>query len=118
MKVTARIGSSASRTIEVVMNVDSDAFHTVLPRDIAFALGIRVLMQGPVRAGEAPVNLSIGYLRLMDREGAIPIVVAQEGPAVLGWSGLECLGLRVDETTETLEYNRPFGPALLGVTNG
>ena len=60
----------------------------------------------------------VEFSKLMGRDGAVPVVIDPSRSPVLGWTTLQCLGLRLSEGGDSLEVDRPYGPALLGVTNG
>jgi hypothetical protein len=118
MKVVALLGSSASQTVEVDMTVDEHAFHTVFSWKLATAIGLKTFTHGPMKFDGPDVTMTVAYIRLQDREGAIPVVVRDESSPVLGWSALQCLGLRLSDDSQALEIDRPYGPAMLGVRNG
>lgn len=118
MKVTARVGYTGSKTIEIELTLDADAFHTVLPESLALRAGISPIMTGLARYDGPVENMGLALVRVLDREGAVPVVLRPQAEPVLGFSTLQCLGLRVNETTGMLEHDRAFGPTMLGVRNG
>ena len=118
MNISAQLGASVLRTMTIDLTVDPGAFHTILPEAVAFEIGLRTFTNGPMRFDGPDVTMTVAYIRLLDREGAIPVVIQAKGPAVLGWSALQCLGLKLNDEKQVLEHERPYGPAMLGVRNG
>ncbi|HEX5911756.1 MAG TPA: aspartyl protease family protein, partial [Rubrobacter sp.] len=49
-------------------------------------------------------------MRLMDREAIVPVEIVGVPEPLLGVTGLEGLGLKVDPVTRTLELERQYGP--------
>jgi hypothetical protein len=100
------------------MSVDSRVFHTTLPLSLATQIGIKTYTYGPMTSGGPNLMMSLAYIKLLDREGAIPVVVRPDALPVLGFSTLQCLGLKVNEAAHQLDYDRPYGPAMMGVRHG
>jgi len=117
MKVIAKLGPSLTQAIEVELRIDTTAFHTILPEDVAIMARIAVSLKGRAQFDGPVENLGLAFIQLLDREGSIPVVLRSAGEPVLGFSALQCLGLRLNATTGMLEHDRAFGPAMLGVRN-
>ncbi len=116
VRVKAYIGLRQDSLQEVEFLVDTGSFYTFLPPGLAADLGITFPVTSGViladsRRAVAPVG--VAYLRLMDREGGILVASMNVPMPLLGASALEALGLKVNPVDETLEYSRPFGPAVL-----
>jgi predicted aspartyl protease len=52
-------------------------------------------------------------MKLLDREGALPIAIMETPEPLLGVTALEGLGLKVDPTTGELQHSRPYGLAAI-----
>lgn len=116
VRATGLLGATRERAQEVTFLVDSGSFYTVLSPEMAHRLGITTtLTTSAVLADKREVEMPLGvaYLHLLDREGGIPVGVLDVPEPLLGATALECLGLKVDPSSRTLEYSRPYGPALL-----
>jgi predicted aspartyl protease len=55
----------------------------------------------------------MAYMKLLDRDGALPVAIMEVPEPLLGVTALEGLGLRVDPVTGKLEYSRPYGLAAI-----
>ena len=118
VRVPAQIGKDRDSAREVTFLVDTGAFYTVLPPDLARELGIETPLVETVRLAdnrEAQIRLGVAHLRALDREGGIPVGVMDVPEPLMGVKALEALGLKVNPIAETLEYDRPYGPALLRI---
>jgi len=116
VKVKGLIGSSRESTREVEFLADSGTFYTVLPPNLAGNLGIIPTVSTLATLADkrqVEMGVTVAYLQLLDREGAVPVGVMDVPMPLLGVTALECLGLKVDPTTGVLEHSRPFGPAIL-----
>ena len=112
----ALVGKDASDLHEVVFLVDSGAFYTILPLEVVQNLGIETTLSGPVMLADrrvVQIALGMAYLRVLDREGGVPIGVMEVPEPLLGITALEALGLKVNPVEGTLEPARPYGPAAL-----
>jgi len=58
-------------------------------------------------------------MRLMDREGGVPVAIMDAPYALLGVTALEALGLKVNAAKQTLEEDWPWvAPPMFGVSQG
>jgi predicted aspartyl protease len=118
VRVSAFIGKDRDSVREVQFLVDTGAFYTMLPPELASDLGIETPLAETVWVADSrriPIQLGIAHLRALDREGGVPVGVMEVPEPLMGVTALEALGLKVNPIAETLEYDRPYGPALLRV---
>jgi aspartyl protease family protein len=115
--VRATIGNP-KRTLaeEAQFLVDTGAFHTAIPKIMAENLLLETAGEISItfadkREVKAPIALA--YLKVLDRESMVPVVIIDVPRPLLGVSALEGLGLKVDPVSGSLECSRPFGAALL-----
>ncbi|MCS7206794.1 MAG: hypothetical protein NZ951_02530 [Dehalococcoidia bacterium] len=117
VKARGWIGRDREHLHEMEFLVDTGSFYTLLPPHRAAALGIALPLTGPVVLADrrtVSIPLDMAYLRLQEREAAIPVGVSEVPMPLLGVTALEALGLAVDPVSGRLEPTRPFGPAALG----
>lgn len=116
VRVKGLIGRSAEELREVEFLADSGSFFTLLPPELARSLGILPSVTARVVLADrrmVTIGTAMAYLKLGDREGAVPVGLLEVPMPLLGVSALEALGLKVDPVDGTLEPTRPFGPAAL-----
>ena len=116
VKVAGLIGRSREELREVTFLADSGSFYTLMGPSLAQELGIEATVTGPVVLADSrtiQIGLAMAYLRLRDREGAVPVGILEVPEPLLGVTALEALGLKVNPVEGTLEETRAFGPAVL-----
>ena len=116
--VTGRLGRGAVTAREIQFLVDSGAFYTCIPPQLAADIGLETPITTPVvLANQRRIDVPIGvaYLVLDGREGGIAVAVMDVPMPLLGVSALEALGFKIDPVGGRLEPTRPFGPAVLTV---
>ncbi len=101
---------------EVDFLVDTGACHSAIPKELADELHLEAAGEVAVtladkRMVKAPISLA--YMKLLDRESILPVVIIDVPKPLLGTTALEGLGLKVDPVSGKLEYSRSFGAALL-----
>jgi len=116
VRVKGSIGGDEGSCVEAEFLADTGAFYTAIPPTLAEGLGIkpvarRRLILADKRIVEAQV--SYAYIKLLDREGTLPVAILDVPEPLLGATALEGLGLRVDPTTGRLEHSRPYGLAII-----
>lgn len=116
VRVRGLIGRRKEVVREVEFLVDTGAFYTVIPPRLAAELGLESqevasLTLADSRTVEA--GITVAYIKLLDREGVVPIAILEAPEPLLGATALEGLGLRVNPATGTLEHSRPYGLAAL-----
>jgi len=117
VRANVLIGSadgSVMKSVEFL--ADTGAYYTVIPPKLAEELNIKPsaktkLMLADRRLVEA--SLSYAYIKILEREGVLPIAIMDVPEPLLGVSTLEGLGIKVDPTTGKFEYSRPYGLALI-----
>jgi aspartyl protease family protein len=116
VRVSAHIGRDARTLRQVDFLVDTGSFYTVISPALAAAAQVQAATQVPlVLADNSRVvaNFGIAYMELMDRVAAVPVAIMDAPEPLLGVTALEGLGLKVNPVRQVLEYERPYGPALL-----
>ncbi|MCI4436822.1 MAG: aspartyl protease [Ignisphaera sp.] len=120
VRVKAFVGDAHKRKVmEVVFLVDTGSFYPVIPPNIAKELGIEPLAKTEIVLADsrkASVDISLAFLKVLDREGIFPVIIMDSPEPLLGVVVLEGLGVRVDPVTGKLEYSRPYGLAVLSIT--
>ena len=115
--VAGEIGRNQDRLTEVEFLVDTGSFYTIISPVLATELGIDFseVTTKVITANSDQMDIPIGlaYLRLQDREGGIIVGIMEAPKPLLGATGLQTLGLKVNPVEETIERAFPFGPALL-----
>ena len=118
VNVRASIGRSREELQDTEFLVDTGSLYTFLPPDTLSELGITPTVTTTVILANSEtqeVGLAIAYMRLMGREGGIPVGSMDVPMPLLGATALEILGLKGNPVGETLEHSRPFGPMALGM---
>ena len=117
VKVKASLGDPRRvRVKEVEFLVDTGSYYTVIPPCLADELGIKPVAEAEVILADkrtVKIALSYAYLKLLDREGVLPVGIMNVPEPIIGVTALEGLGIKVDPVTGRLEYSRPYGLALL-----
>lgn len=116
VRVKALIGRSKDKAREVELLVDTGAFYTILPPSLAKELGITAKLTTELTLADKHIvraGVSLAYMKLLDRDGVLPVAILDAPEALLGTTALEGLGLKVDPLKGTLEHSRPFGLAAL-----
>lgn len=101
---------------EVEFLVDTGAFHSAIPKELAAEMHLESAGEVGVtladkRVVKAPISLA--YMKVLDRESILPVIIIDVPKPLLGTTALEGLGLKVDPVSGKLEHSRPFGTALL-----
>ncbi len=116
VRVTALIGRSQEQAQEIEFLVDTGSRYTVLPPSLARELGLAPTVTTKLMLADrrtVEVGTAMAYLRLEDREGAVPVAMLDVPMPLLGVTALEILGLKVDPVNGVVEHAWPFGPAAL-----
>ncbi len=115
--VCATVGNpKQTLTEQTQFLVDTGAFHSAIPKIMAENLPLEIAGEisftlPDKREVKAPIALA--YMKVLDRESIVPVVIVDLPKPLLGVSALEGLGLRVDQVAGNVEHSRPFGAALL-----
>ncbi len=104
------------RQREVEFLVDTGAFHSAIPKELAVEMSLEPAGEVAVtladkRTVKAPISLA--YMKLLDRESILPVIIIDVPKPLLGATALEGLGLKVDPVLGKLEHSQPFGVGLL-----
>lgn len=116
VRVKGLLGRRRGEVEEVTFLVDTGAFYTIIPLTLAKKLGIEAVEKAELKLADnrsAEAGITVAYIKLMDRDGILPVAIMDSPEPLLGATALEGLGLRVDPATGKLEYSRPYGPAVL-----
>jgi len=115
--VNATVGDPKQvRTETTQFLVDTGAFHSAIPKLMAENLRLEMAREISVTLAdkrEVKAPISLAYLKVLDRESIVPVVIIDVPKPLLGVSALEGLGLKVDPVAGNLEHSRAFGAALL-----
>lgn len=116
VRVRGLLGASKVNAVEVEFLVDTGAFYTIIPPALSSKLGIESKLKTKLTLAdkrEVEAFVSLAYMKLLDREGILPVAILDSPEPLLGTTALEGLGLRVDPATGNLEHSRPYGLAAL-----
>ncbi|MCP8313685.1 MAG: hypothetical protein H3Z53_04850 [archaeon] len=83
------------------------SFYTVLPPSLAKELGIVAQLTTELTLADKRIvkeGMSLAYMKLLDREGVLPVAILDAPEPLLGTTALEGLGVKVDPLTGNLEY--------------
>lgn len=101
---------------EVEFLVDTSAFHSAIPKELADEMRLEAAGEVSVTLADKRIvkaQISLAYMRVLDRESILPVVIVDVPKPLLGTTALEGLGLKVDPGSGKLEHSRPFGAAPL-----
>ncbi len=115
-RVKGLIGRRKGECEEVEFLVDTGAFYTIIPPALAEKLSIKAVEVAELTLADkrkVMAGVTVAYIKLLDREGILPIAIMDSPEPLLGVTTLEGLGLRVDPVTGKLEHSRPYGLAVL-----
>ena len=121
VQVLAGFGTAEDNTTEITFLVDTGSFYTIVPQELADTAGIQATVNTRARTADnrsIPMATGMAYMKLLGREAAVPVGILDVPMPLLGVTALEGLGLKVNPVDQTVELDRPFGPGLLGVSNG
>ena len=110
VKVTGEIGRNREELAEAEFLVDTGSLFSMLSPALAAELGIDLPVTANIitaNSARLEVPVGIAYLRLQDREGGIMVGAMEVPMPLLGATGLQTLGLKVNPVEETLEYAWP-----------
>lgn len=63
---------------------------------------------------EVSAPIALAYVKVLDRESIVPVVIIEIPKPLLGVSVLKCLGLRVDPSLATSNIRAPLAPHCCG----
>lgn len=116
VRVKGLIGTDKATAKEVELLVDTGTFYTILPPKLAKELGIEAYRRTELTLADKRIveaGMSLAYMKLIDREGVLPVAIMDAPEPLLGATALEGLGLRVDPVTGKLQHSRSYGLAAL-----
>jgi clan AA aspartic protease len=105
-----------TKALELEFLVDTGASYMVIPLDIAKDLGLELTMKTRATLAnktEVEADYSSVYVKVMDREVPVPVLVIDSPMPLLGVFTLQALGLEVDPVREEVRPSRPFALGLL-----
>jgi len=115
-RVKGLIGKRKGEGEEVEFLVDTGAFYTIIPPTLAERLHVKAVEVTELTLADkrrVMAGVTVAYIKLLDREGILPIAIMDSPEPLLGATTLEGLGLKVDPVTGKLEHSRPYGLATL-----
>jgi len=108
----------AAKSATVRMLVDTEATFSLIPRELARALGIkRPRRSVSVRLADGRrvrLGADVAILQINGREAPATILVGKVDEPILGVEALEALGLVVDPKRKRLSPSRPYAVRLGG----
>jgi len=111
------IGSADGGVVKSVeFLADTGAYYTIIPPKLAEELNIKPIAKTKLTLADkrvVEVDISLAYIKILDRDGVFNIAIMDVPKPLLGVSTLEGLGIKVDQTTGKFEYSRPYGLALI-----
>lgn len=113
LKMKAEIGVSSERLWPKEFIVDPGCFYTMVSSDTGEELGIKFPVTAPVKNADGlsdDLPLGVAYIRLLGREGAIGVCVAEVETPRLGSTALLALGLKYSEQEEELQLTGLYPP--------
>ena len=96
--------------------VDTGAGYMVIPPDAAKELGLKRIMRTKVvlaNKAEVEADYSSAYIKVLDREAPVPVLIVDSPMPLLGALTLQALGLEVYPINEEVRPSRPFSLGLL-----
>ncbi len=109
-----------TKALELEFLVDTGAGYMVIPPAIAKDLGLEPLMKAKAILAdktEVEADYSSAYVKVMDREAPVPVLLIDAPMPLLGAFTLQVLGLEVDPVKEEIRPSRPFALGLLTATD-
>ena len=109
----AELASSNGKSVTDRFLVDTGSFYCAITPEVRDRLGLeRGIPQQTMLADGRIIDteVTVARLRLLDREGVVPVEVVTVPELLLGVSALEILGLKVNPVSQRLEIDRPYGP--------
>lgn len=98
LRIQKNAHSKAERELQFL--IDSGAVHTVVPRDVLRALGIRPFKKASfilANGGEIVREIGTAHFVYKDHEGGAPVVFGEKtDTALLGATTLEAMGLALN----------------------
>ena len=107
---------SRTKALELEFLVDTGAGYMVIPPAVAKDLGLKSIMKTKATLAnktEVEADYSSAYVKVMNREVPVPLLVIDSPMPLLGAFTLQVLGLEVDPTREEIRPSRPFTLGLL-----
>jgi len=117
VKIKGTIGNAQQTTArEVELLADTGTFYTIIPPALAKELAITATAKTKLTLADkrlVEAQISLAYIKILDRDGILPVAIIDSPEPLLGATTLEGLGLRVDPTNGKVEHSRPYGLAAL-----
>jgi len=110
-----------TKTLELEFLVDTGAGYMVIPPAVAEELGLEPIMRTKATLAdktEVEADYSSAYVKVMDREVPVPVLLMDSPMPLLGAFTLQVLGLEVDPVKEEVRPSRPFALGLLDASSG
>ena len=104
------------RGLEVEFLVDTGSGYMVIPPSIARELGLESFQKTKATLAdkrEIEADYSFAYVKIMDREAPVPVLIMDSPLPLIGAFTLQVLGLEVNLVKEEVRPSRPFALGLL-----
>lgn len=109
------LGRSAEQLAEIEFLVDTGSFYSAIPQELRRKLDLAAGIATRVQLADRRVvdaEVTLAHLRLLDRDGVVPVEIMDVPQPLLGVSALEALGLKVDPVDGKVEPRFPFTGAV------
>jgi aspartyl protease family protein len=113
VRISAKLESREGKSAERTFLVDTGSFYTAIDSSLRDELQLPPGYPAQVQVADGRIidtEIVLARIRLLDREGIVPIEITNVPEPLIGVSALEALGVRVNPVTRELEYERPYGP--------
>ena len=111
VRVTAHIGRSREELTELEFLVDTGSFYSAISPETRGRLRLPPGIPTQVMLADRRIvdaELTAAHLRLLGREGGIPVEVVDVPVPLLGVSAMEALGMKVNPVSGEVEIVWPF----------
>jgi len=114
--VRGLLSGPGGREREAEFPVDTGSFYTVIPPSLAEELEVKPVFTRSLTTADkrqVKAGISLAYLKAHGRKGPVTVAILDAPEPLLGASALEDLGLRVEPSTGSIGYSRPYSAPLV-----
>jgi aspartyl protease family protein len=112
VRVPVEVESQRGATASDVFLVDTGSYYSAISHELRAHLDLPKGWPTQVMLADGTVidtEVVLLKIRLMDREAIVPVEIIGVPEPLLGVTGLEGLGLKVNPVTRSLELERQYG---------